>query len=134
YEPSSEIHGKPEVYEEILSAIEFMIDDKQYNGSYWTGNWRDWQIGSPQPLVDTLILLHDDLVEEDYQKLEKFVEPIKGYASDPKQQWPSYNATGANLTDIAISVLGSAILLEDDSRVKLVEDSVPEVLKQVTSG
>src|SRR5699024_2056944 len=110
YEPSSEIHGKPEVYEEILSAIEFMIDDKQYNGSYWTGNWWDWQIGSPQPLVDTLILLHDDLVEEDYQKLEKFVEPIKGYASDPKQQWPSYNATGANLTDIAISVLGSAIL------------------------
>ncbi|WP_440895141.1 polysaccharide lyase family 8 super-sandwich domain-containing protein [Amphibacillus sp. Q70] len=134
YEPSSELYQNKEVYEEILNAIDFMIDEKNYNGSYWTGNWWDWQIGSPQPLIDTLILLHDDLLEQDYEKLEKFVNPVKGYANDPKRQWPSYRATGANLTDIAISVLGSAILLEDDSRIELVTESVPEVLVNVTRG
>ncbi|MBY7144404.1 discoidin domain-containing protein [Virgibacillus sp. NKC19-3] len=134
YEPTSSIYQDTEVKQEIINAIDFMIDTKQYNGTYWTGNWWDWQIGSAQPLVDTLILLHDDLLEEDYEKLEKFVSPIKKYAKDPNIQWPNYPATGANLTDIALSTLGSAILLEDDSSVQLVEESVPSVLENVTSG
>ncbi|MDN6810040.1 polysaccharide lyase family 8 super-sandwich domain-containing protein, partial [Lentilactobacillus parabuchneri] len=134
YDPSSPLFENEEVFTEIINAIEFMIDTKQYDGTYWTGNWWDWQIGSAQPLTDTLILLHDDLIENDYEKLEKFVEPLTLYAEDPKIQWPGSTATGANLTDIAITVLGSAILLEDDSRVDLVKEDVPTVLENVTSG
>lgn len=134
YLPTSPIYKDENVKEEILKAINFMIDAKKYNGTYSTGNWWDWQIGSAQPLVDTLILLHDDLYKEDYDLLVKFVTPITKYASDPNKQWPSYTATGANLTDISISVLGTALLLEDDSRMKLVEDNVPKVLKNVTKG
>lgn len=134
YLPGSKIYKNKEVKEEIMKAISFMIDEKKYNGVYYTGNWWDWQIGCAQPLVDTLILLHDDLFEENYPLLEKFVYPITKYANDPNKQWPNATASGANLTDIAISVLGSAILLEDTDRMELVQKNVPKVLIQVTKG
>ncbi|EOS7750349.1 FIVAR domain-containing protein [Enterococcus hirae] len=134
YDPSSSLHKNQEVFTQILKAIDFMIETKNYNGTYWSGNWWDWQIGSAQPLTDTLILLHDDLIEKDDVILTKFVEPLNHYAQDPKVQWPSYTATGANLTDISITVLGTAILLENDSRVEAVQSAVPSVLKMVTGG
>ena len=134
YDPSSSLHKNQEVFTQILKAIDFMIETKNYNGTYWSGNWWDWQIGSAQPLTDTLILLHDDLIEKDDAILTKFVEPLNHYAQDPKVQWPSYTATGANLTDISITVLGTAILLENDSRVEAVQSAVPSVLKMVTGG
>ena len=65
YDPSSSLHKNQEVFTQILKAIDFMIETKNYNGTYWSGNWWDWQIGSAQPLTDTLILLHDDLIEKD---------------------------------------------------------------------
>ncbi|EOS7912770.1 FIVAR domain-containing protein [Enterococcus hirae] len=134
YDPSSSLYKNQEVFTQILKAIDFMIETKNYNGTYWSGNWWDWQIGSAQPLTDTLILLHDDLIEKDDAILTKFVEPLNHYAQDPKVQWPSYTATGANLTDISITVLGTAILLENDSRVEAVQSAVPSVLKMVTGG
>ncbi|NAD43446.1 polysaccharide lyase family 8 super-sandwich domain-containing protein [Enterococcus hirae] len=134
YDPSSSLHKNQEVFTQILKAIDFMIETKNYNGTYWSGNWWDWQIGSAQPLTDTLILLHDDLIEKDDAILTKFVEPLNHYAQDPKVQWPSYTATGANLTDISITVLRTAILLENDSRVEAVQSAVPSVLKMVTGG
>lgn len=134
YNPSSQIFKNETVFMEIIRAIEFMIDQKKYNGTYWTGNWWDWQIGSAQALTDTLILLRDDLSKRDTDKLVKFVRPLKLYAKNPKVQWPNYPATGANLTDISLIVLGTAILLEEDDRVTMVQQSVPLVLKKVTKG
>ena len=49
----------------IKEGIDFMITKKGYDGKKYYGNWWDWQIGSAQPLTDTLILLHDDLIEKD---------------------------------------------------------------------
>ncbi|MDJ9036605.1 polysaccharide lyase family 8 super-sandwich domain-containing protein [Enterococcus faecalis] len=134
YEPSSELFEKPEVYDAIVKGIEFMIDTKKYNGTYYTGNWWDWQIGSAQPLTDTLILLHDELLNTDAEKLNKFTAPLMLYAKDPNIQWPIYRATGANLTDISITVLGTGLLLEDNQRLVQVQEAVPSVLKSVSSG
>lgn len=51
------------------------------------------------------------------------------YAKDPNIQWPIYRATGANLTDISITVLGTGLLLEDNQRLVQVQEAVPSVLK-----
>lgn len=56
------------------------------------------------------------------------------YAKDPNIQWPIYRATGANLTDISITVLGTGLLLEDNQRLVQVQEAVPSVLKSVSSG
>lgn len=133
YNPVSQQYQNPEVYQAIIDAIGFMETAKKYNGSYSTGNWWDWQIGSAQQLDDTLILLYNDLHRQDPEKLVKFVQPLLGYAKDPNIQWPAYTATGANLTDISISVLASGLLLEDDKRVALVQQNLPKAMGLVTA-
>ncbi|MGH2208197.1 hypothetical protein, partial [Enterococcus faecalis] len=76
-----------------------------------------------QPLTNTLILLHDDLLNTDSEKLNKFTPPLMLYAKDPNIQWPIYRATAANLTDISITVLGTGLLLQDNQRLVQVQEA-----------
>lgn len=125
------LYENPELLKDIISAINFMVVDKKYNGSYSTGNWWDWQIGCTQPLVDILMIISDYSNDDTINLATKSIE---GYAKKPSIQWPSYTATGANRTDIGLSVLGSAIIAKNDDRMNLVKDEVPDVMKLVTSG
>ena len=127
----SDLYQNKELYNDIVSAIDFMVVNKKYNGTYSTGNWWDWQIGCTHQLVDTLIILKD---YSEYSAIESAVKSVEGYAKDPAIQWPSYTATGANRTDIGLAVLGSAIVDRDDDRMNLVLTKVPDVMKAVTSG
>ena len=127
----SALYENKELLGDIVDAIQFMVTEKNYNGSYSTGNWWDWQIGCTQPLVDTLMVISDYV---DYSEIEPAVKSIEGYAEKPSKQWPSYTATGANRTDIGLSVLGSAIIAKNDERMNLVKTEVPDVMKLVTSG
>lgn len=127
----SALYENKELLGDIVDAIRFMVTEKNYNGSYSTGNWWDWQIGCTQPLVDTLMVISDYV---DYSEIESAVKSIEGYAEKPSKQWPSYTATGANRTDIGLSVLGSAIIAKNDERMNLVKTEVPDVMKLVTSG
>ena len=125
------LYENPELLKDIISAINFMVVDKKYNGSYSTGNWWDWQIGCTQPLVDILMIISDYSNDDTINLATKSIE---GYAKRPSIQWPNYTATGANRTDIGLSVLGSAIIAKNDDRMNLVKDEVPDVMKLVTSG
>lgn len=125
------LYQNKELLADIVGAIDFMVVNKKYNGIYSTGNWWDWQIGCTQPLVDTLMIISD---YTEYSDIDKAVKSIEGYAKKPSTQWPSYTATGANRTDIGLSVLGSAILAKSDARMNLVKSEVPDVMKLVTSG
>ncbi|MDQ0360170.1 polysaccharide lyase family 8 super-sandwich domain-containing protein [Breznakia pachnodae] len=127
----SSLEGNRELYFDILDAIEFMRTTKKYNGTTGTSNWWDCQIGAAQQFTDTLMVLSEYMT---YDEIKVYADCIGGYASDPSKQWPSATATGANRTDIGISVLGTGILLEDSSRMNLVVEKIPQVFKLVTTG
>ncbi|MDF9837555.1 MULTISPECIES: polysaccharide lyase family 8 super-sandwich domain-containing protein [unclassified Breznakia] len=127
----SALYQNKALYNDILSALDFMVVNRKYNGVYYTGNWWDWQIGCTHQLVDTLIILKD---YSEYTDIEAAVKSVEGYAKDPAIQWPSYTASGANRTDIGLAVLGSAIVARNDSRMNLVLTKVPDVMKLVTKG
>lgn len=129
-EGTSLYHNK-DLLADIVDGVNFMVVNKKYNGTYSTGNWWDWQIGVTQPLVDLLMIISD---YTDYSNIEPAIKAIEGYAKKPSIQWPSYTATGANRTDIGLSVLGSAIIAKNDDRMNLVKNEVPDVMKLVTSG
>ncbi|WP_056964541.1 polysaccharide lyase family 8 super-sandwich domain-containing protein [Lacticaseibacillus manihotivorans] len=134
YDPLSKQYQDPEVYNAIVDALDFMVTTKKYNGTYWKVNWWDWNIGSSQPLIDTLMLLYPDLKQSAPDKLVEFVTPVTLYDIAPDVPFQTEDPTGANLTDVGISVLGSGLLLEDDTRVALVQAQLPEVLSFSTSG
>lgn len=127
-DPLSQQYKDPAVYQAIIDALDYMITTKKYNGTYHSDNWWDWNIGSSQPLVDTLMLLYDDLKAKDPTALAKYVKPITLYDAAPDVMFTGGKATGANLTDIALAVLGSGLLVDDTNRIALVQQQMPEVL------
>ena len=125
------LYQNAELLEDIVDAVNFMVSEKNFNGSYTTGNWWDWQIGCPQPLCDILMIVSDYV---DYDQIEPAVKAIEGYCKAPNKRFNGYTETGANLTDTGLSVLGSAIVAHNDERMQLVQDQVPSVMDYVTSG
>lgn len=118
------LYQNKELCQDIIDAIDFMINDRQYNGSYSTGNWWDWDIGCPHQLADILIIISD---YTDDEILKTAANSIKGYIEFPER-------TGANLTDTAIGVLGSVIILKEDYRIEKVKEMVLTTVGYVTSG
>lgn len=127
----STLYQNPELLSDIVNAVNFMVTEKKYNGSYTTGNWWDWQIGCTQPLCDILMIVSD---YTDYSSIEPAVKAIEGYAKEPGKRFNGYTETGANRTDTGLAVLGSAIVGHNDTRMQMVTDQVPEVMDYVTSG
>ncbi len=125
------LYQNEKVFNEVLAGFDFMMTVKKYTGNGYTGNWWDWQIGSAQPFAHTLLILDDYLTLD--QKV-KYVAPIKGYTQSVSLQIPSVTSSGANRTDIAISVLATAIILEDKDRMDQIPKYIPSVMFNENSG
>lgn len=134
--PGNELYENREVFDEIIRAIDFIVNDLGFDGSdAWTDNWWDWQIGTPQRMVDVMMLVSDYV---DPSVLKPAMNAIYQYCPNCSHQMhatnPNVIATGANRTDIAITVLGSAIINRDDARMELINKEVPEVMDLVAKG
>lgn len=128
----------------IENGLDFMIEKKGYDGKKYYGNWWDWQIGIPQKFIGILMML-DGLPED---KIKTYTAIIRRYVPNPYQQLytkpqnvfvdlafiPNFSTTGANRTDLALSVLGLGIQQQDKMLVNLASNSVKDVFKKVTSG
>lgn len=107
------IYKNEELKNDILYALEWAHKNR-YGLSSDTGwtitgfdNWWDWDIGVPQSLMQTLLLLEDELSDT----------LIKKYCAFFDSRNPMPKLTGGNYTDIAKSVLISALLQNDYKRV-----------------
>ena len=102
--------------ERILYALEWLYDNG-YNENYNVekqlyGNWWHWEIGIPQALGSTVILMYDDLSQE---QIDKFYATLYRFNQDPTvvykvQGWGTMEMTSANLMDTSlVAALRSAI-------------------------
>mgnify|MGYP002768972887 CR=1 FL=1 len=135
----------PELLADIQSGLDFMVSQKGYNGQKYYGNWWDWQVGIPQKFIGSLMIIGDKLPSD---KIQEYSKAIQSYVPNPYQQLytkaqdvfvdlafiPNFSTTGANRTDLALSVLGLGILQEDESKIELASNSIKEVFQTVTKG
>lgn len=137
-------YQQPEVLAAITDGIDFMIA-KGYDGKKYQGNWWDWQIGVPQKLLNSLMVINDQLTSEQRQR---YTAAISGYVPDPFKQLytkpqedfvelafiPNFVTTGANRTDLAQIVLGLGILQADRKKIQQASDSIVDVFSLVEKG
>ncbi|HCW7963376.1 TPA: polysaccharide lyase 8 family protein [Staphylococcus aureus] len=87
-------------------------------------NWRDYEIGTPRALTNTLILLQEDFTDEEKKK---YTAPIKTFAPDSDKILSSVGksepAKGGNLVDISKVKLLESIIEEDKDMMKKSIDS-----------
>lgn len=110
------LYHNEDLKERILYALEWLYDNG-YNENYNVekqlyGNWWHWEIGIPQALGSTVILMYEDLSQE---QIDKFYATLYRFNQDPTvvykvQGWGTMEMTSANLMDTSlVAALRSAI-------------------------
>ena len=110
------LYHNADLKERILYALEWLYDNG-YNEKYDVekklyGNWWHWEIGIPQALASTVILMYEDLTPEE---IDKYYETLYNFNEDPTYVWKisgwgKMDMTSANLMDTSlVAALRSAI-------------------------
>mgnify|MGYP001382264767 CR=1 FL=1 len=109
------------VRETILFALEWLYHNRygekeKNNNAGWRSteqyNWWDWKIGTPRYLIDTLMLMSDELSDA---LIKKYLSLFHSLVPEPEM-------TGSNFLNICRLVIGAAILLVTKKRLSAEKD------------
>ncbi|MEV7688752.1 polysaccharide lyase 8 family protein [Streptomyces bungoensis] len=95
------------------------------------GNWWEWQIGSPRPLMDITAALYDRLGPA---RVAAACAAVGHFVPDSALGDYSGTSTGANRVDLCRSVALRGILGRDPRRIALARDALSPVFPYVTRG
>lgn len=87
----------------------------EINGNSWTptglNNWFDWDIGTPECIVDVLVVMEDEFTAEEITKYLAYF--------DKKFPMPKLSTTGSNFVEIDACILASGLLQRNYERVNM---------------
>ncbi len=132
-EPTSALYQDEEAKQQVLDALRFVLD-KKYGPDTVKGssNWWDWEIGAPKSLVDTAILLYDDLDDEMIADITATIDRFV-----PKADYrygSSMKETGANLIDKVAIVIKRAALDGNEERLAHAKECMAPLFSYSSSG
>ncbi len=121
-----------DIKEKILFALEWMYQNRYGNnvlkGDGWRRtdlfNWWDWAIGAPRELIDTMMIMYDEL---------SYIQ-ICDYLKAFDFQVPKVTDYGANRIDFAIEKIGSAVLRQDRETVLIALAAIEDMFKYCDDG
>ena len=107
-----QLYKDSKLLENITRALDYMNENyynKREKNLFSNNNWWDWEIGSAEKLIDTLICISDDIPQK---LLDKYLEPINRYDPLPSM-------TMSNRMNIAYSSIFSSVLQKNYKRISI---------------
>lgn len=136
----SEYYRSEEMKDAVIDALTWMHENV-YNENYDVkrklyGNWWHWQIGIPQSLANTVILMYEDLPRD---LIEKESATLEAFNEDPTyvykvQGWGKMEMTSANLMDTSLVAVLRGIIAENSVPIAMAQQAFSQVLPYVTQG
>ena len=107
------LYKNEELLESILNALDYMHENyynrREENKFSGFDNWWDWEIGTAENLMDTLICISGDISQK---LIDKYLEPINRYDPLPSM-------TMSNRINIAYSTIFSGVLQKDYKKIAI---------------
>jgi hyaluronate lyase len=129
--PGQALYQDGDLLNDILSGLDWM-DAHRYNAkSSEYDNWWDWEIGTPAILVDTAILLFEELSPD---RLARYMAAVERFDSNPSIMIVNTVSTGANLADKCKIALLRGVLVQDAAKIAMAVKALSPVFAFVTSG
>lgn len=130
----SELKGNSDLLKDIVYGLDWIVENK-YTGEgdqVPFGNWWDWQIGAPQRLTDTLIILKDYLTAEQLANYASKTSHYVPNARNMNSPTPTISS-GANRVDMCQVVLYTGLLTKNDEKIQEASNDLLPELKYVTN-
>ncbi|OAS20481.1 polysaccharide lyase family 8 super-sandwich domain-containing protein [Paenibacillus oryzisoli] len=122
----SELYMNQALKADILSALDWLNDNRYRKDKPPYDNWWEWEIGTPGTLNDILVLMYDELsaaqIKENTDAIDYYIPKV-----------PDGDA-GANLVWRAMAIAVRAIIAQDVDKVIAGRDALMSVFDYTTAG
>ncbi|MCR8636489.1 polysaccharide lyase family 8 super-sandwich domain-containing protein [Paenibacillus radicis (ex Xue et al. 2023)] len=115
----------------ILDGLDWLYANKYKETIAQTGNWYDWEIGTPLTLNNSIVLMYSELSAT---QLTNYARAIEKRAPDPTQFYGGSTATGANLMWKSMVVAIRGIAVKDSAKIAASRDAINPLFDYVTTG
>ena len=127
-----ETFHKPEILQQCFNSLERMRIYYRWDMEMF-GNWWDYDIGGAQALMDSLILLHHEIISERKEKLfSHYITALHTFIPVPESVkrpcMDNLEMTGANLADTSLVCLLRALPEQDEKQLKQVLNAMKTLL------
>ncbi|RDG36930.1 polysaccharide lyase 8 family protein [Streptomyces corynorhini] len=123
--------GDPALLADVVRGLDHLAATVYHPATTPYGNWWEWQIGSPRPLMDITAVLYERLTEERRTAAHAAVDH---FVPDRLLTDYSGTSTGANRVDLCRSVALRGVLGAAPDRIALARDALSPVFPYVSAG
>ncbi|MDV4150446.1 polysaccharide lyase family 8 super-sandwich domain-containing protein [Clostridium sp. AL.422] len=123
---SNSYYKNEDVKNKIIDGLQWLYDNyfSDTNSGYY-GNWFNWEIGIPQNLTKTLMLLEEEINSAKPELITSYVDIMDNYIRGGIKEGNTGEDidltnrfhTGANLADIAFNRIIQGTLIKDEERI-----------------
>ncbi|RYX85400.1 hypothetical protein EON83_05390 [bacterium] len=131
--PNQPLYGDEKLAAQTLDGLDWMTSHTYTPASKETGNWWDWEIGTPQLLTNAAVLLHDKLSPA---QRAAYTASVTAFIPDPTKRtnYKALRETGANRSDKCQAIAIAALLTDDTARLTEARDGLSQIFQYVTGG
>ncbi|MGR4878639.1 polysaccharide lyase 8 family protein [Streptomyces sp. LARHCF249] len=130
-QPGTGLTGSAPLLAQITTGLDHLYQQVYHPAKSQFGNWWDFQIGSPQLLLDISVLLHDQLGAG---RLANHLAAVDRFVPDSSVGSYTGTSTGANRVDLCRSLALRGVLGRNAAKVALARDALSPVFPLVTTG
>ncbi|MGW5688855.1 polysaccharide lyase family 8 super-sandwich domain-containing protein [Nonomuraea sp. NPDC003754] len=128
----SRYHGDRAAADAAVAALRWLHDNRYRPGAQELGNWWFWEIGGPNHLLDSLLLL-GDAVPEDLRV--GVLATVAHFVPDPaRRKISGVPEVGANLVDKVSITVRRGLLARDPAVLSMARDKLSPVFDLTASG
>ncbi|MFD3943356.1 polysaccharide lyase 8 family protein [Streptomyces sp. NPDC058579] len=130
-QPGTGLTGDAALAAAIVTGLDHMYARIYNEGQTRYGNWWNWQIGAPQALLDTCVLMHDRLTTT---QLAAYCRAVDHFVPDSAIGSYTGTSTGANRVDLCRVVALRGVVGDNSAKITLARNALSPVFPYVTSG
>ncbi|MCP3753392.1 polysaccharide lyase 8 family protein [Streptomyces sp. TBY4] len=129
--PGTGLTGDAGLRTAVLTGLDHLHAQVYNAGQARYGNWWCWQIGAPQALLDTVVLMYGQLSAA---QLAGYCAAVDHFVPDSSVGAYTGTSTGANRVDLCRVLALRGVVGGDDAKIALARDALTPVFPYVTSG
>ncbi|MET9609427.1 polysaccharide lyase 8 family protein [Streptomyces sp. NPDC006512] len=130
-QPGTGLTGSTALVAEIKAGLDHLYDQAYNPSTSQFGNWWDFQIGSPQILLDISTILHDRLSAT---QIGNHLAAVDTFVPDSSVTHYTGTSTGANRVDLCRSLALRGVLGKSAAKIALASSALSPVFPFVTDG
>ncbi|NUR69620.1 MAG: polysaccharide lyase 8 family protein [Hamadaea sp.] len=129
--PGTGLTGDSGVLADVVSGLDWVAAHAYTATAATYDNWWDWQIGSPQSLLDTICLVYSALSST---QISTYLAAVDHYLPDSLVSAYAGTSTGANRVDLCRGLALRGVVGKNSAKIALARDALSPVFPLVVVG